>query len=98
MSSLRAKGKKKPTTNSKNKKASLLDLDNDDDDDSAGDEDEDAIEKEKKALLNLEKTLRMCQLCGPTKFCKVNRTGKHVSLTFNQRRGWSVALVSLPFS
>ncbi|KIJ10237.1 hypothetical protein PAXINDRAFT_157675 [Paxillus involutus ATCC 200175] len=90
MSSLRAKGKKKPT-NSKNKKASLLDLDNDDNDDS-GEEDEDAMEKKKKALHDLEKTLCACQLCGPTKFCKVNRTGKHISLSFNQRRGWSVAL------
>jgi hypothetical protein len=92
MSSLWAKGKKR-LTNPKNKKTPLMDLDNDDNE--SGDKDEDAINKEKKALRDLKNTLRSCQLCGPTKFCKVNWTGKHISLSFNQRRGWSVALVGL---
>lgn len=81
--------KKKPT---KGKKIALLDLDNSDADADGGD-DEAMAEKENKALEQLEKALGDCQKCGPSKLCKINKNGQHVNLTFNQRRGWSVALV-----
>lgn len=92
MQSLRAHTltKKKPV---KGKKIALLDLDNSDTDAEDGD-DEAMAEKERKALEQLEKVLGDCQKCGPSKLCKVNKSGQHVNLTFNQRRGWSVALVS----
>jgi hypothetical protein len=82
--------KKKPV---KGKKSALLDLDSSDADDDNGD-DEAMAEKERKALERLEKALGDCQKCGPSKLCKVSRSGQHIHLSFNQRRGWSVALVS----
>jgi hypothetical protein len=81
-------GKKKPI---KGKRSMLLDLDNEDGSDDV--EDDGMAEKEKKALEELENILRQCQLCGPSKLCKIDRTGQHANLTFQQRRGWSVALV-----
>jgi hypothetical protein len=81
--------KKKPT---KGKKVALLDLDNDGEDEEE-DNDEAMAEKEKKALEELENILRQCQKCGPSKYCKIDKMGQHVNLTFQQRRGWSVALV-----
>jgi hypothetical protein len=95
MNSLRAHTitKKKPAKAPKEKKTALLDLDNSDADDDGG-EDEAMAEKERKALEQLEKVLSNCQKCGPSKLCKINKNGQHVNLTFNQRRGWSVALVN----
>lgn len=95
MNSLRvhAVTKKKPVKAPKGKKTALLDLDNSDADDEDG-EDEAMAEKERKALGQLEKALSNCQKCGPSKLCKINKNSQHVNLTFNQRRGWSVALAS----
>jgi hypothetical protein len=73
------------------KKFMMMDLDNEDDDDEG---DEGVMEKEKKFHEQLEKVLTRCQLCGPTKFCHISRTGQHVNLSFQQRRGWAVSLVS----
>ena len=67
-----------------------MDLGDDDDDEDDGDG---MMEKENKAYEQLEKVLMKCQLCGPTKFCKINRVGEHICLSFQQRRGWAVALV-----
>ncbi|KIK76754.1 hypothetical protein PAXRUDRAFT_109269, partial [Paxillus rubicundulus Ve08.2h10] len=89
MSSLRAMNKKKPI---KGKRPMLLDLDNEDGSDD--EEDDGMAEKEKKALEELENILWQCQLCGPSKLCKIDRTGQHVNLKFQQRRGWSVALAT----
>ena len=69
----------------------MLDLDNDDDD---GDEAEGIAEGEMKSMEQLDRTLTVCQKCGPSKYCKINKTGVHVNLTFGQRRGWAVALVT----
>jgi hypothetical protein len=68
----------------------LMDLNGD-----SGDENEDdgTMEREKQSLEQLERALSQCQLCGPGKYCKIGKTGEHVSLTTNQRRAWSVALV-----
>lgn len=69
-----------------------MDLDNRDSENDEA-EDEGMAEKERRALEQIERTLSNCQKCGPSKLCKINRSGQHVNLTFNQRRGWSVALV-----
>jgi hypothetical protein len=75
------------------KKSALIDLDNDDEDDDVGDDS--ILNREQGFLEKLEKVLTRCQLCGPTKFCRISRNGEHVNLTFQQRRGWVVALVFL---
>ena len=85
--------KKKPVKAPKGKKTALLNLDNRDADDEDG-KDEAMAEKERKALEQLEKALSNCQKCGPSKLCKINTNGQHVDLTFNQRRGWLIALAS----
>lgn len=98
MMSLRAKSKSGKGTNAKKggklkqKSMAILDLDNSDDDDDDGD-DGSSMEKEKKSLEALQKELNRCQLCGPTKSCKIGKDGQHITLSFNQLRGWAIALV-----
>ncbi|KAH7910155.1 hypothetical protein BJ138DRAFT_1009461, partial [Hygrophoropsis aurantiaca] len=92
MTSLRAHMKKKPPTAAKGKKAVLLDLDNDDE--NQGEAGEAMVQKEKHWLGELEKALTLCQKCGPSKWCKVDKHGTHTHLTFHQRRGWLVALAT----
>jgi hypothetical protein len=70
----------------------LMDLDNEDSD-GEDNVDEGRAKKERKAMEWLKKALGNCQKCSPSKLCKVNKNRRHVNLTFNQRRGWSVALV-----
>jgi hypothetical protein len=104
MASLRAKGKKggkgsgtqsgKKLTR-KAKQAAILDLDNSDDDDDDDSNEGGLMEKERKSIEELRQRLSKCQLCGPTKFCKIGKGGQHVALTFNQLRGWALALVIL---
>ncbi|KIK80243.1 hypothetical protein PAXRUDRAFT_766474 [Paxillus rubicundulus Ve08.2h10] len=66
----------------------MLDLDNKD---SSNDIEDDRIaEKEKKALEESENVLWHCQLCGPSKLCKTDRTGQHINLTFQQFPSLSV--------
>lgn len=97
MASLCAKGNNKGVSAKngggklKNKPMALLDLDNSDDEDDK--DDEGIMEKEKKFLGELQKALSKCQLCGPTKSCKIGKTGQHVRLTFNQLHGWPTAMV-----
>ena len=83
-----AKGKAKAK-----KKFTLLDLDGNDDDEDDND-DGGSMEQEKKFHEQLERSLTRCQLCGPTKFCQISRSGQHINLSFQQRRGWAVALVN----
>jgi hypothetical protein len=97
MMSLRAKSKSGKGTSSKKggrlgkKPMAILDLDNSDDGD---DEDDDgSMEKEKRSLEQLQMALNKCQCCGPTKSCKIGKDGQHVTLSFNQLRGWAMALV-----
>lgn len=88
-------GKKSQTGNGrsiKSKKMVLMDLNGDSCDEN---EDDGSMEREKKALEQLERALSQCQLCGPGKYCKIGKTGEHVNLTTNQRRAWAVALVSI---
>lgn len=79
----------------KSKKVVLMDLNGESDDDN---HDDGTMEREKKALEQLERALTKCQLCGPGKFCKISKTGDHVNLTWNQRRAWSIALVCTTLS
>lgn len=91
MLSLRAKKNEGGKKGGGKIKKKILDLDNDDDDE--GDDDEGVMEKEKKFLEQLQKSLKTCQLCGPTKCCKIANNGQHVVLTFHQLRAWAVSLV-----
>ncbi|KAF8078348.1 hypothetical protein FPV67DRAFT_1663100 [Lyophyllum atratum] len=47
---------------------------------------------ETKHLEQLQAALGRCQRCGPTKACKVSRSGEHIALTHGQLRGWALAL------
>jgi hypothetical protein len=76
-------------------KQAILDLDNEDDEDDEDDNKGGIMEKERKCIEELQQTLSRCQLCGLTKFCKIGKSGQHVTLTFNQLRGWALALVLL---
>ncbi|KAJ7716066.1 hypothetical protein B0H16DRAFT_1801847 [Mycena metata] len=90
MFSIRAKNKKKPAATKSKKKGPMtaLDLDNDE---SEPDEEDDRgiVDEERKAMADLDSEYRKCARCGPTLLCKVDRGGKHVHLTFPQRRAWA---------
>jgi hypothetical protein len=92
MMSLRAKSKSGKGLNSKKggklkqKPMAILDLDNSDEDEDE-DDDNGSMDREKKSLEQLQKELNKCQLCGPTKSCKIGKDGQHITLTFNQLRG-----------
>jgi hypothetical protein len=47
------------------------------------------------ALSKLDDALMKCPACGKNKFCKINKYGVHVNLTFPQRSAWAAALISL---
>jgi hypothetical protein len=70
--------------------------DGDDDDELLEDEGEgDELGGEENAQLELlEAVLRQCALCGPTKFCKINKHNMHVDLTMPMRRAWAVSLAA----
>ncbi|RDB26779.1 hypothetical protein Hypma_005273 [Hypsizygus marmoreus] len=77
---------KKVVGKGKNAKPVLLDLDGDEnsDDDEDGGQNEGGIaEGEAKCLQDLEAKLTKCQKYGPTKMCKINRSGAHIALSFN---------------
>src|SRR4051812_40170549 len=100
MMSLRARNKKSvPSSQSKSKKKApvrFLDLDNYDD--GSGDDDEgpdEIMAKEKRQLELLDKQLTGCMRCSSEKYCKIDKSGNHIHLTFQQRRGWANALVQL---
>ena len=99
MASLHAKGKKGGKSMKKGGKSkmkqTILDLDNSDNSDNDDDDDVGIMEKEKRSIAELQRALSRCQLCGPTKFCKIGKNGQHVTLTFHQLRGWALALVLL---
>jgi hypothetical protein len=80
---------------SKPKPMVILDLNNSDNDDDNEGNKGGIMEKERKLIEELQQILSRCQLCGPTKYCKIRRNSQHVALTFNQLRGWALALVCL---
>ncbi|KAF8144815.1 hypothetical protein K438DRAFT_1782438 [Mycena galopus ATCC 62051] len=92
MLSLRATTKKKPAVSTKKKgKMAIMDLNNAD---SAGEDDEDEgiADGEKKAMAELDAEYRKCMRCGSAYVCKIDRSGQHVHLSFNQRCAWAVSL------
>jgi hypothetical protein len=97
MLSLQARRKKSASASrSKSQKKTtprLLDLDNYDESDGDGEGPDDLIAKEHKQLELLDRALTNCARCGPDKYCKIDKAGDHVHLSFQQRRGWANALV-----
>jgi hypothetical protein len=92
LKSLRAYNGKKPAAKTKGKKPALLTFHEDEDEDSI---DHDAVqEAERVAHEKLERHLSRCMKCGDSKFCKVDRSGNHVHLTFQQLNSWAAGLVS----
>lgn len=70
-----------------------MNLDDDEEDEEAAEE---MKEQEDLSLMQLEKALSQCAKCGDEKRCKIDKTGKHVHLTFQQLRAWALSLVSHP--
>lgn len=104
MEALRKKLGEKPklsavTTGRGRRQKKDLNLDVEDNDDESK-EDEIHARKVKDEFQKLKDLLSKCQVCGPEKFCKINRLGKHVQLAAPQVLAWAYALVfnSLPFS
>jgi hypothetical protein len=76
----------------KGKKPTLLTFHEDEDEDGV---DHKAIEDtERAAHEKLERHLSCCMKCGNSKFCKIDRSGNHVHLTFQQLSSWAAGLVS----
>ena len=78
------------TAGQKKGKIPMMDLRDDIDDEDNGDG---IMEKENKAYGQLKKVLTKCQLCRPMKFCKINKAGEHIHLSFQEHQGWAVTLV-----
>ncbi|KAJ7586940.1 hypothetical protein C8J56DRAFT_1051238 [Mycena floridula] len=97
MTSLRhtVKGSKKTAANSKARRNAmpLMDLDNENDEDEDGD-DGGFMEREKSKMVLLDSKLSQCVACGPSKFCKIDKSGRHHHLTFLLRKMWSSALAA----
>ncbi|KAJ7355350.1 hypothetical protein DFH08DRAFT_1052210, partial [Mycena albidolilacea] len=91
MLSLRAMIKKPAATTKKKGKMTIMDLNNDD---SAEEDDNDGgvADGEKNAMAELDAEYRKCMRCGPTYVCKIDRSGAHIHLSFNQRCAWAVSL------
>jgi predicted alpha/beta superfamily hydrolase len=90
MNSLRAHIKKPSAVTKGKKKAILMNL-NDEEEEEEGDEE--MVAREAKCMEQLERALSKCQKCGDEKCCKIDKSGNHHTLTFQQRRSWAVALV-----
>ncbi|KAF8888946.1 hypothetical protein CPB84DRAFT_1849504 [Gymnopilus junonius] len=85
-----------PSKNKKKKPAPLLNLDNEDDyglEDVQNDEEGlSLLELEDKQLEILQCHLSHCQCCGTDVFCKIDKTGTHISLSMPQCRAWANVL------
>ncbi|KAJ7240071.1 hypothetical protein C8J57DRAFT_1372045, partial [Mycena rebaudengoi] len=95
MFSLWAKNKKKKTpavSKGKKGKMTTMDLDNDDPDGDDDDDDEAVADGERQAMSELDSEYKKCVKCGPAVLCKIDRSGSHVHLTFQQCRAWAVSL------
>ncbi|KAK6997464.1 hypothetical protein R3P38DRAFT_3059170 [Favolaschia claudopus] len=99
LASLRArKGKSKSSGVKAKKKGSnsfpILDLDHADSDDDDFDSGVGIMDKEASFFKSLQTKYGNCQLCGPSKACKVTVTGEHRPLSIPQLRGWSRSLAA----
>ncbi|KAJ7182125.1 hypothetical protein C8R46DRAFT_1314133 [Mycena filopes] len=52
------------------------------------------MEKESEKLEQLQKHYGRCQMCGPTKACKITIAGEHHPLSNNQLRAWAHCLAA----
>ncbi|KAJ7315173.1 hypothetical protein DFH08DRAFT_715892 [Mycena albidolilacea] len=50
------------------------------------------MEKERNWIQQLQAKYTKCQLCGPTKSCKIDISGNHHNLSNNQLRAWAHSL------
>ena len=76
----------------KGKKPTLLTFHEGDEEDAI---DHEAVhEAEQIAHEKLERHLSCCMKCGDSKFCKIDRNGNHVHLTFQQLSSWVAGLVN----
>ncbi|KAJ7487162.1 hypothetical protein FB451DRAFT_1392007 [Mycena latifolia] len=94
LASLLANKGKSSTISKKKGKIQILDLEHagsgdDDFDDGVG-----IMGKEAGHVEQLQKMYSHCQMCGPTKICKINASGTHQPLTNNQIRAWARALAA----
>src|ERR1700761_2779183 len=80
----------------KAKKIQILDLDHAGSGDDDFDPDLGIMAKETKFVEQLQKHHGFCQLCGPSKSCKIDQAANHVQLSNNQLRGWARSLVRTP--
>ncbi|KAJ7889061.1 hypothetical protein B0H14DRAFT_3712367 [Mycena olivaceomarginata] len=90
---VRGKGKGIGAAKKKGKAPPLLDLQHAQDGEDDFDEGVGLMGKEAKHLEQLQKHYGSCQLCGPTKACKIAADGTHQVLSNNQLRAWSHCLI-----
>ncbi|KAJ7351606.1 hypothetical protein DFH08DRAFT_993266 [Mycena albidolilacea] len=55
------------------------------------------MEKERNWIQQLQAKYTKCQLCGPTKSCKIDISSNHHNLSNNQLRAWAHSLVCFVF-
>ncbi|KAJ7447825.1 hypothetical protein FB451DRAFT_1375536 [Mycena latifolia] len=73
-------------------KVQILDLDHAESGDDDFDEGLGGMEAETKFVEQLQNEYGRCQLCGPSKACKITASGTHHPLSNNQLRAWAQAL------
>ncbi|KAJ7141515.1 hypothetical protein C8R46DRAFT_1233643 [Mycena filopes] len=76
------------------RKLPILDLEHAGSGDDDFDEGLGIMEKESKFLEQLQNHHGRCQVCGPSKACKIDRAANHHNLTNNQLRGWARSLAA----
>ncbi|KAJ7747655.1 hypothetical protein DFH07DRAFT_747736 [Mycena maculata] len=86
--------KKAPTGNKRGKKIQILDLEHAGSGDDDFDEGLGIMEKESKFVEQLQSHHGRCQLCGPSKACKIDVSGNHQVLSNNMLKGWARALAA----
>ncbi|KAJ7231239.1 hypothetical protein C8J57DRAFT_1533868 [Mycena rebaudengoi] len=72
-------------------KIQILDLEHAEEGDNNFDNGLGIMEKEKQFLTKLQAEFGHCQLCGPTKACKINVSGSHQKLSNQQLSSWALA-------
>ncbi|KAJ7198939.1 hypothetical protein GGX14DRAFT_664525, partial [Mycena pura] len=86
--------KKAPKGGRGKKKIQILDLEHAGSDDDDFDEGLGIMEKESKFVEQLQSHHGRCQLCGPSKACKIDVSGTHKVLSNNMLKAWARALAA----
>ncbi|KAJ7257256.1 hypothetical protein B0H12DRAFT_1015583, partial [Mycena haematopus] len=95
MLSLRAQlNIKKAPKSGKKQKIQILDLEHAGSGDDDFDEGLGIMEKETKFVEQLQSHYGRCQLCGPSKACKIDVSGNHQVLSNNMLKGWARSLAA----